>query len=66
MKRQLVKETVINKQTLLFVYTGGGAFGHELGLVFDVGGGRGVCPAHTHGGKVNDVSRQGGWPPLNG
>ena len=50
MTRQLVKETVINKPTAIlqsgerFVILVVGAFGHELGLVFDVDG----KPRHLH------------------
>ena len=35
------------------IRAGGGALGHELGLVFDVGGGRSVCSA-PHAGREGD------------
>ena len=70
MKRQLVKETVINKQTLLFYrletgsyILGDGAFGHELMLVFDIGGGRGICPA-PHAGREGERCIKTGLNPY--
>ena len=65
MKRQLVKETVINKQTLLFYRLESGFYtlvversGMSWGSFLTLEEAEAFAFSHTHGGKVNDVSRQ--------
>ena len=66
MKRQLVRETVINKRTLLFYRPESGSYtlvversGMSWGSFLTLEEAEAFALSHTHGGKVNDVSRQG-------
>ncbi len=66
MKRQLVKETVINKRKLLFYRLESGLFtlvversGMSWGSFATLEESEAFARHHMQGGKVNDVSRQG-------
>ena len=66
MKRQFVKETVINKQTLLFYRLASGLYtlvversGMSWGSFATVEEAEAFARRYMRGGKVNDVSRQG-------
>ena len=70
MKRQFVKETVINKQTLLFYRLESGSYtlvvkrsGMSWGSFATLKEAEAFARRHTRGGKVNDVSRQGASLP---
>ena len=66
MKRQLVKETVINKQTLLFYRLESGSYtlaversGMSWGSFLTLEEAEAFALCHMQGGEVNDISRQG-------
>ena len=66
MKRQLVKETVINKRTLLFYRLENGSYtlvversGMSWGSFLTLEEAEAFARRHMQGGEVNDVSRQG-------
>jgi hypothetical protein len=66
MKRQLVKETVINKRTLLFYRLESGSYtlvversGMSWGSFATLEEAEAFARRHMQGGEVNDVSRQG-------
>lgn len=66
MKRQIVKETVINKRTLLFYHLESGLYtlvmersGMSWGSFSTLEEAEAFVRRHMQGGKVNDVSRQG-------
>ena len=66
MKRQIVKETVINKRTLLFYRLERGSYtlvversGMSWGSFLTLEAAEAFARRHMQGGKVNDVSRQG-------
>ena len=65
MKRQLVRETVINKRTLLFYRPESGSYtlvvgraGMSWGSFATLKEAEALARRHTRGGKVNNVSRQ--------
>ena len=65
MKRQLVKETVINKRTLLFYRLESGSYtlvversGMSWGSFLTLEEAEAFAQRHMQVGKVNDVSRQ--------
>ena len=66
MKRQLVKETVINKRALLFYRLKSGSYslvmersGMSWGSFLTLEQAEAFARRHIQGGEVNDVSRQG-------
>ena len=66
MKRQLVKETVINKRKLLFYRLESGSYtlgversGMSWGSFATLEEAEAFARRHMQGGEVNDVSRQG-------
>ena len=70
MKRQIVKETVINKLTLLFYRLESGSFtlvversGMSWGSFLTLEEAEAFARRHMQGGEVNDVSRQGASLP---
>ena len=65
MKRQIVKETVINKRTLLFYRLESGSYtlvversGMSWGSFLTLEEAETFARRHMQGGEVNDVSRQ--------
>ena len=66
MKRQLVKETVINKRKLLFYCLESGSYilvversGMSWGSFLTLKEAEAFAQRHMQGGEANDVSRQG-------
>ena len=59
MKRQLVKETVINKRTLLFYHLESGLYRLVVERSGMSWGSLAFARRHMLRGQVNDVSRQG-------
>ena len=65
MKRQLVRETVVNKRTLLFYHLESGSYtlvversGMSWGSFATFEEAEAFARRHMQGGEVNDVSRQ--------
>ena len=66
MKRQVIKETVINERTLLFYHLESGSYtlvversGMSWGSFLTLEEAEAFARRHMQGGKLNDVSRQG-------